>query len=158
MSQNAKDLSHLDHTCQIFPASHYDVAKASANARVARLRSAHDHLISVRRDRKRALRAKMVRISDRIRADDYCLMQLNRGEQTLVTLDKRLESVRVALAESAAEVDGVQQWPYRAVAPAFEVIPFSAVTRDGEKWVSKWIGNVVDAWPAGAGAGREPGS
>jgi len=32
-------------------------------------------------------------------------------------------ALSVALAESAAEVDGVQQWPYRAVAQAFEVIP-----------------------------------
>jgi len=32
-------------------------------------------------------------------------------------------ALSVALSESAAEVDGIQQWPYRAVAQAFEVIP-----------------------------------
>jgi GTP-binding protein len=36
--------------------------------------------------------------------------------------------------------------------PAFDVVSFSAVTRAGEKPVSKWIGDVVDAWPRRPGA------
>jgi GTP-binding protein len=35
--------------------------------------------------------------------------------------------------------------------PAFEVVAFSAVTRDGERDVSRWIERVVDAWKMPAG-------
>ena len=102
VASNSKELGFLSAHSFIFPASHYDISRASVQARIARLRGAHDKLINIRKDRKAQLKSQRRAIEDRVRADEHCAHQLERGEKTLETLDRRLDAVRVALAESAA--------------------------------------------------------
>lgn len=102
VARSAKDMSALDHTSFIFPATHFDLSLSSANADIAKLRTEADKLVAARRRRVESLEIARVAIADRARADGFCARQLERGEQTLITLDQRLDAVRVALAESAA--------------------------------------------------------
>ena len=63
------------------------------------------------------------------------------GRPALLVATKADKLKRGAQAAAVAKLR--RDWP------AFEVIPFSAVTRDGEKWVTRWIGETVDAWVPG---------
>ena len=59
-------------------------------------------MVAARREKRRQLEKDEVEIADMNRANDFCLTQLTRGEETLKILDDRLTNVRVALAEAAA--------------------------------------------------------
>jgi GTP-binding protein len=63
------------------------------------------------------------------------------GRPALLVATKADKLKRNAQAQAVAQLK--RDWP------AFEVVPFSAMTRDGEKRVSRWISDVVDAWPRG---------
>ena len=68
------------------------------------------------------------------------------GRPALLVATKADKLKRGAQAAAVAKLR--RDWP------AFEVIPFSAVTRDGEKWVTRWIGETVDAWVPGGKTGK----
>ena len=68
------------------------------------------------------------------------------GRPALLVATKADKLKRGAQAAAVAKLR--RDWP------AFEVIPFSAVTRDGEKWVTRWIGETVDAWVPGGKTGE----
>jgi hypothetical protein len=102
VARNCKDIGSLNHTSMIFPAQPFDLVLAQANAQNGMLRTECDRLVAARREKRRQLEKDEVEIADMNRANDFCLTQLQRGEETLKILDDRLTNVRVALAEAAA--------------------------------------------------------
>jgi hypothetical protein len=102
VARNCKDIGSLNHTSMIFPAQPFDLVLAQANAQNGMLRTECDRLVAARREKRRQLEKDEVAIADMNRANDFCLTQLQRGEETLKILDDRLTNVRVALAEAAA--------------------------------------------------------
>jgi len=102
VARNCKDIGSLNHTSMIFPAQPFDLVLAQANAQNQLLRTEYDRMVAARREKRRQLEKDEVEIADMNRANDFCLTQLTRGEETLKILDDRLTNVRVALAEAAA--------------------------------------------------------